>query len=1064
MLKAKKFLVTFSLGICIFLAGSVRGNDVRALDSPYTAEPFQNARFEHLAVEDGLPHATVLSVLQDQMGFMWFTTADGLSRYDGYTFTTFKHDTQNPNSLSNNNTFALLESRDGLIWVGTDPGGLNVYDPKTGTFSLYLHDPNDPASLADNSIWSLWEDQDGSIWVGTRGGLSRLDRATGKFKNYYPDPGNPRALADGVIYRIYQDRHGTIWAGTRLGLHRFDPATDDFTIFKNNPDDPDSLSSSSVWAMLEDSRGNFWVGTRGGGLNLFDRSTGKFKAYKYDENDPTSISDNRLWFIYEDHSGNLWVTTENGGLNLFDPQTEKFTSFKHNPNDLYSLSNNDVFWMTEDRSGVLWVTSRYGGVNMLSPSQHRFGLYRSIPGDSTSLSSNSVYAILSEGDVVWVGTFGGGLNRLDRKTGEMTVYVNGLDDPSSLSNNKIYYVFQDESKMLWVATSGGGLNRLDPQTGTFTVYRSSTDVPGSLSSNFLTTIESAGKGRLWIGTLGYGLDLFDTVTGKLIQHYRHEDGNPNSLSEDTIYDLAVNADGDVWIATARGGLDLLDPRTDTFTHHQNKPDNPNSILSDTVHAIYLDEESGTVWAGTAGGLSGLNIASGEWQNYTMREGLPNDTIMGIQPDGIGGVWVSTSKGISHFDIRNKTFRNYDARDGLQGDQFQIASSSLGPDGEIFFGGSNGLTYFHTTGIGENPYLPPVVFTEFQIFNKTVPVGSEVLPRPVEQMDRLVLRYDQSVFTIKFAALSYQAPSKNRYQYMLEGFDRDWSPPLTRPEATYTNLSPGLYTFRVRAANNDGVWSETSSKLVIEIAPPWWGTWWFSLLAALAIVALVAGGVQLRISSIRTTNRELEKRVNGRTKELQDAQERLSIANAELQKQLDEITQLEKKVREQAIRDALTGLYNRHHLSDVLDTEFSRAQRKGHSIAFILADLDHFKQINDKYGHHVGDLVLKEAARIIREKTRRSDSAFRYGGEEFLLILPEITTEEAVARAEQLCQDIHLLDISHEEKTVHVHTSIGVAVYPRHGQNSDEMLIRADKALYRAKGAGGNQVVLYSPEE
>ncbi len=1063
-MKNQPRVLSILLGICILFANIAPPLEARALTSLGATPPYQDARFEHLAVEDGLPHATVLGVVQDQQGFMWFTTADGLSRYDGYTFTTFRHDTQNLNSLSNNNTFALLESRDGLIWIGTDPGGLNVYDPKTGTFSLYLNDPLDPASLADNSIWSLLEDRDGSIWVGTRGGLSRLDRTTGKFTNYVPNPDDPRALADGVIYRIYQDREGTIWAGTRLGLHRLDAETGDFTIFRNDPEDPASISGNSVWAMLEDSRGNFWVGTRGGGLNLFDPATGKFKAYRYDETDPGSISDDRLWFIYEDRAGNLWVTTENGGLNLFDPATGKFTAFKHNPNDPSSLSNNDVFWMTEDRSGVLWVTSRYGGVNLFTPTLHRFGLYRSIPGDPDSLSSNSVYSVLSEGDIVWIGTFGGGLNRLDRETGRMTLYVNDPDDPASLSNNKIYFVFRDESGTLWAATSGGGLNRLDPKTGRFTAYRYFPDAPAVISSNFLTTIESAGEGRLWIGTLGYGLDLFDTVTGKLIQRYHHEDGNPNSLSEDTVYDLAVGADGKVWIATARGGLDLLDPRTETFTHHQNKPDNPNSILSDTVHAIYLDEENGVVWAGTAGGLSGLDIAGGTWQNYTTREGLPNDTIMGVQPDGEGGLWVSTSKGISHLDLRSKTFRNYDARDGLQGDQFQIASSSLGPDGEIFFGGSNGLTYFHSREISPNPYLPPVVFTEFQVFNKAVPLGDKILPRPVEQMDRLVLSYDQSVFTIKFAALSYQSPSKNRYQYKMDGFDRDWSPPLARPEATYTNLSPGVYTFMVRAANNDGVWNETPAKIVIEIQPPWWGTWWFSMLVALAILALIAAGVQLRIRSIRAINRELEKRVNGRTQELQDAQERLSQANLELKKQLDEITQLEKKVREQAIRDALTDLYNRHHLSDVLENEFSRADRKGHSIAFLLVDLDHFKQVNDKYGHHVGDLALKETARVIQKKTRRSDSAFRYGGEEFLLILPEITTAEAITRAEQLCQDIHALNIMHEEIIIHVHASIGVAIYPEQGQNSDEMLIRADRALYRAKGAGGNQVIQYFPDE
>jgi diguanylate cyclase (GGDEF)-like protein len=1021
-----------------------------------------NVRFERLTVEDGLPHATVLSVLQDQQGFMWFATADGLSRYDGTSFVVFQHDTNNPNSLSNNNTFALMESRDGLIWIGTDPGGLNVYDPATGKFSLYEHDPENPNSLADNSIWSLLEAEDGSIWIGTRNGLSRLDRETGTFKNYLPDPENPRALATTVVYRLYQDKSGIVWVGTRFGLQRYDPQTDDFTLFVNDPENPASLSSNNVWAMLEDSQGNFWVGTRGGGLNLFDRATGRFKAYRHDENDPKSISDDRLWFIYEDHSGNLWITTENGGLNLFDRKTETFTSFQHNPNDPFTLSNNDTFWVAEDHSGVLWVTSRYGGVNKLYPCLSRFGLYRSIANDPNSLSSNAAYSILAEKDgLIWIGTFGGGINRFDRKTGTMTFFKNDPDNLSSLSNDKVYYLFRDEGGILWAATAGGGLNRMDPTTGEFSTYRYSSEAPDVIGSSFLTTIESAGNGRLWVGTLGFGLDLFNTKTGKMDREYFNDPENPNSLSEDTVYDIAVDKNGKVWIATARGGLDLLDPITGSFKHFTRDPENTNSILSNTVHAVYLDEANGIIWAGTSGGLSGMEIDTGQWQNYTTHNGLPNNTIAGIQPGSGNDLWVSTSKGISHFNPITETFHNYDTRDGLQGDQFGIASSHLGPGGEIFFGGSNGLTFFHPNALVENEYLPQTVFTDFQLFNKTVPAGSELLPKPIEKTAKLVLPPDQSVFTLKFAALNYQISSKNLYQYKMEGFDKDWTPPLAKRDATYTNLSPGTYTFMVRSSNNDGNWNTTPAKIVIEILPPWWGTWWFRMFISLSGFVIVFGGVQFRIHSIHMRNRELEKRVNGRTKELQDAQERLHLANNELKRKLEEITKLEKQVREQAIRDALTGLYNRHHLSDVLESEFSRAERKRYSIAIMLIDLDHFKRVNDTYGHHAGDLALKAATQVISKQIRRGDVAFRYGGEEFLVILPDITLEKANQRAEQLCNDINALEILFEQQIIRINASIGVAIYPRHGSTSDEMLMRVDKALYQAKETGRNKVILYA---
>lgn len=1018
-------------------------------------------RFERILVEDGLPHATVLSALQDQSGFMWFATADGLARYDGTNFAIFRY-IEGRNSLSNNNTFSLIQSRDGLLWIGTDPGGLNVYDPKTGLFSVYKNDPENANSLPDNSIWSLMEDRVGNIWVGTRNGLSRLDRTTGNFHNYLPNPDNPRALAAGVVYRIYQDSAGTIWVGTRNGLQRYEPATDDFTLFSHNPNNPSSISNNSVWTILEDHQGNFWVGTRGGGLNLMDKEKGTFRAYRTDPNTPTSLSSDRVWFIFEDSQTNLWVLTEDAGINLFDRQDQTFTRFRYNPSDPLSLSNDDLFWMTEDRSGALWITSRYGGVNRLAPMRQRFGLYRNIPGDANALSSNSIYAILAEKNgIVWVGTFGGGLNRIDRKTGQVQVFQYNANTPGTISHNKIYYIHRDKQGVLWLATSGGGLNRMDPQTGQFTTYRHSPDTPNIIGSNFLTTIEEAQNGRLWLGTLGFGLNLFNPKTGQMDAKYEPDPQNPaNSLSEGTIYDLAADQQGRLWIATARGGLNLFDPQAKIFTHYRADKTNPNSILSDTVHALYLDEASGTLWAATSGGLSSLHIHSNTWKNYTVKDGLPNNTIMGVQPGLPGELWISTGKGVSRLDIERQQFTNYDARDGLQGDQFQIASAHRAPDGEIFFGGSAGLTYFHPAAIVQNPYTPPVVFTGLSVFNQPVEVGSSLLPQPIENTTKISLDYDQSVFTLNFAALSYQISSKNLFQYKMEGFDRDWSPVRTINQATYTNLAPGTYTFLVRAANHDGTWSKTPARLEIEIRPPWWETWWFRTISLLTTIGLIVSGTQWRIRSIRAKNRELEQRVNERTHELQQAQDLLQKANADLKAKLEEIIALQQKVREQAIRDALTGLYNRHYLSEVLDIELSRAKRGAYSVAFLLIDVDHFKNINDRYGHPAGDYALTTTAHAIHEHTRRSDIACRYGGEEFLVILPEITLEDAQHRAEQLRCHIQDLQVQHAGQIFQLTISIGVALYPLHGNSSDKLLSTVDAALYQSKQNGRNRVTVF----
>ncbi len=1055
--------IIHSVLLVFILSVTCPGNPKTVIAASKTDQDFfkGNLRFERLAVEDGLPHATVLSVLQDRQGFMWFATANGLARYDGNTFTTFRHDVDNSNSLSNNNTFSLIESSDGLIWVGTDPGGLNTFDPATGKFALFKKEEGNPNSLVDNSIWSLMEARDGRIWIGTRGGISVLDRGSGTFKNYVINPENPRALSGAVVYRIYQDKSGTIWLGTRNGLNRYDPETDDFTVFANNPDDPESISHNNVWSMLEDSRGDFWVGTRGAGLNKFDRKTGKFTVYRNKPGDPKTLSNDRIWNLFEDSSGNFWIVTENGGLNLFDRDKEIFRSFQHNPNDPFTVSNNDLFWLAEDRSGVLWITSRYGGVNKLYPAFQRFGLYRSIPGNANTLNSNNVYSILAEENgVIWIGTFGGGLNRYDRTTDQMTLYRNDPNNPDSLSIDKIQHIYKEHDGYLWLATSGGGLNKLDLATGKFTIYKTQPDTEDLLSSNFLTKIFPADPDHLWIGTLGFGLDLFNKKTGKVEAKFKNDPKNPDSLTEDTVYDMAIERSGNVWIATARGGLELLDPEKGIFTHHRNDLADPNTILDDAVFALYLDESKGMIWAGTSNGLSGLEISTGKWHNFTTKDGLPSDTIVGIQPGKSDDLWISTGKGISHFKISEKTFENYSVRDGLQGDLFEISSTHLGPDGEVFFGGSNGLTFFHPDQIKENTYKPPVSFTGFELFNESIPTGSELLTGPIESTRKIQLDHDQSVVTIKFAALSYQLSFKNLYQYRMEGFDKDWSPPKTRNEVTYTNLPPGSYTFEVRAANNDGVWNDESRRLNIVVLPPWWETWWFRIIAIIGSFVFVYLLVQLRIKTVSVRNKELETHVNERTRELEESREQLNKANSELKAKLEAITKLEKEVRELAIHDALTGLFNRHYLSERLMAEYSRAERGKKSISFLLMDIDHFKDVNDTYGHQAGDHTLKMLSQSLLSHIRQSDIACRYGGEEFMVIMPDADAEAAFNKAEAFRKSIHDMTIEFENHTFNITVSIGIAIFPEHGTDNDEILSSADAALYAAKKSGRNKVVIY----
>lgn len=1023
-------------------------------------------RFDRLTVEDGLSNATVLAALQDREGFMWFATGDGLDRYDGNTMTVFRYDETNPYSISGNSIYALLETKDGTLWIGTDPGGLNRYNRETSRFTAFKNDKTNPASLSDNGVWSLFEDSRGTLWVGTRNGLNAMDRTNGTFKAY---------LAGNIIYRIIEDRSGMLWVGTREGLFRLDPATGETQQYRNDPDDPNSLSSNRVWGLCIDSRGVFWVATRGGGINRFDPKTEKFAAYQNNPDDPNSLSDNNTWNIYEDRSGTLWVATERGGLNRFEREQETFVDYQHNPNDPFSLSHNDVYGLFEDRSGVLWITSRRGGVNRLYPALQRFNYYRHIP-EVTSLKVNNIGGIWESPDgLLWVGTVGGGLNRINRQTGEVKTYLNDAKNPVSISGNDIYTLYQDAGGMLWIGLQGAGLSRLDPETEQFTSFKTRLDNPKSIASNYITAILSAGDGQLWLGTLGYGLDLFDPVASEAV-NFKHDASNTNSLGEDTIYNLAADPSGKIWIATGRAGADLFDPQTKTFTHYTHDASNTQTIIDNTVNAIYPAKDA--VWMGTSGGLSRLNRTSGLFRNYTLKDGLPNNTIYGILPDDQGNIWLSTGKGLSRFDPKTGTFRNFDPIDGLQSNQFNLFSYHRGPTGELFFGGPNGLNSFFPAAVQDNSYLPQVIFTGFQLFNQPVNPGSPELPRSLNQLESLTLRYDQSVFTFEFASDNYQAGRKNLFQYKMEGFDKDWSPPSTRRQAFYTNLDPGVYTFMVRAANNDGLWNNAQPRtLKLTIEPPWWRTSWFYGLMIISAILLVFFAVQARINGVQRRNRELEQHVFERTSELRSTnqqlrdeielrekiQHQLETANARLQNQIEEITALRDDLRELAVRDVLTGLYNRRYLEEQLALDVIKSQQSGQPISVLMLDIDHFKAFNDTHGHKAGDVVLQTLGRLLSTQVRQSDVACRYGGEEFVIIMPNTHLEDAHHRAEGLRHAFEKSRIQHETTTLSATLSIGVATYPDHGLSYEELLDHADHALYQAKASGRNCVMTYKPE-
>jgi len=843
--------------------------------SPNRVAAQGNLRFERVSQEQGLSHGMVLSTLQDRDGFLWFATADGLNRYDGYRFKVFKHDPDDPDSLSDSHVQTLFEDSRGILWIGTRKG-LNRFERATETFIRYENDPQDPQSISDFDVMSITEDRHGELWIGTLGGgLNRFNREQSTFTHYRHDANNKQSLSDNEVYVVFEDHLGELWIGTRKGgLSRFDRVNKNFQHFQHDPDNISSISDNRVYTLLEDRDGNLWVGTRGGGLNRFNRDYETFAHFRFEPENSDSLSSDRVLSLFEDRDGILWIGTKEGGLNRYDKTNQHFVRYLNHPADPYSLSQNAIFSIFQDQSGILWIGTFGDGLNKLNPDFAKFGHNRRDPGTPNSLNDNHVLRLYQDkDDNIWIGTREGGLNRFDKSTGIYTNYRHNPADPNSVSDNTIYGIYQDSAGILWIGTDHGGLNRFDSEKGIFTQYFHNSQDPNSISGNeWVSAIIEDTEGSLWIGTRN-GLNRFDTRRGTF-KRYLHSSEDPESISDNSIATLYKDKAGTLWIGTRNGGLNRFNSTDETFSRYQHDPANANSLSHDTIYTI-SEDQSGILWIGTfGGGLNKFDQENNVFIDYREKNGLPDDHILGILNDQQGHLWISTYKGLSRFDPKKEIFKNYQVSDGLQSNQFNLSAYEKTRDGQLLFGGVNGFNVFYSEQIKEDLTAPEIVITDFLLFNRSVAIQRKnkksPLKKSINQTDSLTLSHQDSVFSFEFAALHFANPTSNQYAYKLEGFNKDWiHTGADRRFATYTNLPSGDYKFQVKGSNKDGVWNDKGRSIQLTILPAPWRTWW-AYLIYLLIFGSAVGFVfveRYRRASIRIEA----------AKQIEDSEERLSLA-------------------------------------------------------------------------------------------------------------------------------------------------------------------------------------------
>lgn len=853
-------LIIFSLTVA--LAQEPRPSPVH-----FAARRAIPSSFERITSQQGLSDNYVYTTIQDRHGRLWLGSSSGLNVYDGYSFTIFRHDPTNPDSIPPSQINSLLEDKSGYIWIGTNSGGAARFDPRTRKAVTYKHNPDNPRGLVNNRILKIIEDHKGRVWIVTDWGLHLYHPETDDFtvearsSGYSQEDRLQFEFAD-----VAEDIDGRLIVATTAGLLFYHPETRKIDRYDIALSYTPGKHLRGVTRIYVDSKARVWVGTWRLSVMQFYRDGSFSRSYFFTS--PEKV-DYPITDLLAREDGLLWVATSGKGLVLFDPETGKYLHYLNDPLNPNSLGSNFVKSLLIDRSGTLWVGTDVSGLNKYSEYKNKFKLYRSDPINSNRLSHNMVRGILLDSQgLLWVATQEGGLNSYDRDLDVWKHYRHDPKDPTSISSDSVNCVYEDSKGRVWVGTTtsgSSGLLLLDKKTGRFKNFmkRDYKDFSSAPPANVSAILED-GDGTLWMTHDG-GLKHFDPETETFTTYNFFKENNFQVTGAFTGEALYKDRFGTLWVGSAYQGLNIFDIKkkkfVQTFFHSAYDPE---SLSSNHVTSI-TEDSSGRLLVTTKGG--GLNICTdrvkGTFRHFTVKEGLPHNNVYACLEDKSGNLWLSTDGGLCRLNLDTGEIHTFTADDGLQDDEFNRYAYHKSSSGEFFFGGINGLNSFYPENIRLNLHPPEMLLTGLRKFNKPV----QLIP-DISETDELLLNHEDIFFSIEFAGLDFTSPMLNTFEYKLEGFNRDWiKVDATQRLATFTNLKPGQYFFKVRGCNSDGVCNVTGKTLKILVIPPWWMTWWAYSLFFLGAVVTVYSVIRWRISALRRINRTLERKVSERTAEL-----------------------------------------------------------------------------------------------------------------------------------------------------------------------------------------------------
>lgn len=826
--------------------------------------------FSGYSIGDGLSQSVVNCIFQDSRGYIWIGTQNGLNKFNGYTFEVFTYNPADSNSIANNWINGIAEDKDANLWIATK-GGLVKYTRKEKRFARINYSTPYEVQVT-GCIYDVRCTRNGNILINTPPVLSVCNPKTMAFRHFISPLAFDGSVKDNNI-PLLEDQKGIIWIASTKGLAAFDPTSETFRIYNADPGDPASLTDDNITALYQDQKGDLWIGTSNG-LNQLQAGRQGFSHTIHDARNDFSLSNNFVRAILADKSGYLWIATEGGGLNRMSRDNRNNLISERFSADKSGLNHNIILSLAIDNSDNLWIGT-LSGLNKTDLKKRNFNLYRKSDSPySVNLAGNVIASVYEdENKIIWVGNWGQGLNLYNRKTGTVEHYSSKLAGKYYIPNDFIHCIFEDAAHIIWLGTRDG-LLVYEKQKGSFA--RPEELFTGTGFSNFsglrVNMILQDHLGTYWVATHD-GLYRMER-NGARPRHFYAEATPDRRISSNLVYTVLEDSEGAIWIGTING-LDVIDPSGSGITHFRKSETGANS-LSDNFITALCEDQHGDIWIGTNTYVNRFSKKKATFSYYSREQGLPSNLVYSILEDKNHCMWFATGNGLCRFDTVSGKFRTYTVEDGLQSPEFNLRARFISNDGEMFFGGMNGLNAFYPDSLKSNPHIPVIAFSAAYKMSKGVKEDINL-----ENGTQVILNYNENSFTIEFAALEFTNPAKNRYAYRLEGADDDWIDIGTRNFVAFTNLPPGDYIMRVKGCNNDGLWNEAGVSMSIIVRPPWWKSNTAYVAYILLVVFMIFIYIKMRERLHIRELKIMEERVRVRTNLIEEQKTEIMNKNAEL---------------------------------------------------------------------------------------------------------------------------------------------------------------------------------------